>query len=185
MSRKIDQPTERNEKLSRSRKFVEAQSGQRNTDAEPGDDRWVRCGKCGSVLYLECKECACAESMNDAYLRNQERMQADDPETEKLRRVYYQDIVYEVCNLLDTVCPGTTVCGSWAEPSREVQERVSGLIKRLSDARDRIESLQAQLFAISMKEPKQESRCSKCGGTGVIHTHRFYKDCEACDGKGY
>ena len=54
-------------------------------------------------------------------LRSRER-----EETEKKRRVYYQDIVYAVCNSLDRCFAkrkgSLTVCGTIEEPSRQVQE---------------------------------------------------------------
>lgn len=53
------------------------------------------------------------------------KTQAED---EKLRRIYYQNIVYEVCNLLD--CGDLkTVCGTVETPSRGVQEALSNLIE--------------------------------------------------------
>lgn len=69
---------------------------------------------------------------------NAERMQADDPRNEKDRRIYYQDIVYYVCNKLDKIFGGThvTVCGSWAEPSTEVQERMDKLADREAQEAD-------------------------------------------------
>lgn len=51
---------------------------------------------------------------------------------ERERRVYYQNIVYEVCNLLDRANgkkPGHgIVCGSKNEPSKEVQEALSAIL---------------------------------------------------------
>jgi hypothetical protein len=53
------------------------------------------------------------------------------PHTEKQRRIYYQSIVYDVCNLLDILdrkSPGQgLVCGTVEHPSTEVQERVAKL----------------------------------------------------------
>ena len=74
----------------------------------------------------------CNLDLSEELLRHQERMQTDDPANEKRRRVYYQDIVYSVCNDLDKILPGTTVCGSWAEPSTEVQDRMKALRKVLA-----------------------------------------------------
>jgi hypothetical protein len=52
--------------------------------------------------------------------------------TEKERRIYYQSIVYAVCNALDLVdgkWPGTggIVCGTADEPSTAVQQRIAAL----------------------------------------------------------
>ena len=52
--------------------------------------------------------------------------------SEKNRRIYYQDIVYKVCNLLDKHYgrkPGTgLVCGTIEEPSNEVQDELATLL---------------------------------------------------------
>ena len=52
--------------------------------------------------------------------------------SEKNRRIYYQDIVYKVCNLLDRHYgrkPGTgLVCGTIEEPSNEVQDELATLL---------------------------------------------------------
>ena len=105
-----------------------------------------RCGRLTTVVDGRCSKCSL--DLSEEWLRHQERMQTDEPANEKRRRVYYQDIVYAVCNRLDKVTPGTTVCGSWAEPSTNVQDRLDDVIQRWSDARDRIESLEAELKAL-------------------------------------
>lgn len=48
---------------------------------------------------------------------------------EKARRIYYQDIVYNVCNQLDRALGGFTVCGSLPSPTTEVQDRLAKLIQ--------------------------------------------------------
>ena len=102
---------------------------------------------------------------DEGWLRHQERMQTDDPANEKRRRVYYQDIVYAVCNRLDKVAFGTTVCGSWAEPSTNVQDRLDDAIQRWSDARDRIESLEAEMKELQDGAEKMLNN-EDCGGDG-------------------
>jgi hypothetical protein len=48
---------------------------------------------------------------------------------EKARRIYYQNIVYDVCNEMDKTFMGSrTVCGTVEEPSMQVQQRVSTLV---------------------------------------------------------
>lgn len=51
---------------------------------------------------------------------------------EKKRRVYYQDIVYAVCNSLDQIDgkrPGQgVVCGTVDTPTKQVQERMAKLV---------------------------------------------------------
>jgi hypothetical protein len=53
---------------------------------------------------------------------------------EKARRVYYQDIVYSVCNALDRIFakrPGRgVVCGTADEPSTQVQELMQEVASR-------------------------------------------------------
>ncbi len=55
-----------------------------------------------------------------------------DKPTEKQQRVYYQNIVYEVCNLLDAAGTGDSrlVCGTVNEASTEVQDALKALIRR-------------------------------------------------------
>ncbi len=77
---------------------------------------------------------------NRAFEDREEKMQAEierlrkDTANEKRYRVYYQDIVYAVCNLLDRLAylkfcwedgqqsPRWIVCGTADEPSTEVQQ---------------------------------------------------------------
>lgn len=57
---------------------------------------------------------------------------------EKDRRIYYQDIVYKVCNALDKLTPGKhIVCGTIEEPSTDVQDRVEELVKEISRRTDK------------------------------------------------
>ena len=43
---------------------------------------------------------------------------------EKSRRVYYQDIVYSVCQILDNEIGGKTVCGTIENQDSDVIERL-------------------------------------------------------------
>ncbi len=47
---------------------------------------------------------------------------------ERARRIYYQNIVYAVCTLIDGKLDGITMCGTWAEPSTEVQDRLRDIL---------------------------------------------------------
>ena len=57
--------------------------------------------------------------------------------TEKERRVYYQDIVYSVCSVLDDIdhnhiSKGTgIVCGTVEHPSTDVQDRMKRLLEEI------------------------------------------------------
>ncbi len=53
----------------------------------------------------------------------------DEAISEKRRRVYYQDIVYAVCNKLDRVYVPKCVCGTVDSPTTQVQERLESLIE--------------------------------------------------------
>lgn len=58
-----------------------------------------------------------------------------EEQTERFRRIYYQDIVYSVCNVIDQIRgnkPGSgIVCGTSDEPSTQVQKEMWRLKKEL------------------------------------------------------
>lgn len=63
---------------------------------------------------------------------------------QKQRRVYYQDIVYAVCNEIDSCWPAThVVCGTKESPSTEVQNKIKELISRLAIAVETLEEAEA------------------------------------------
>jgi hypothetical protein len=49
---------------------------------------------------------------------------------ERIRRAYYQDIVYYVCNALDRFYNSKTVCGTSARPTTHVQERLKEVLAK-------------------------------------------------------
>ncbi len=55
--------------------------------------------------------------------------------TEMDRRIYYQDIVYKICNTLDILDMKRPseglVCGTVENPSTEVQDRILSLARRI------------------------------------------------------
>lgn len=53
----------------------------------------------------------------------------DEALKEKERRIYYQDIVYKVCNLLEKATGSKIVCGTVEEPSTQVQSILERLIQ--------------------------------------------------------
>ena len=59
--------------------------------------------------------------------------------TEKQRRIYYQNIVYHVCNALDRIdgnLPGYgIVCGTADQPSYEVEARMTALAEEVAQLR--------------------------------------------------
>lgn len=72
-------------------------------------------------------------------------------EEEKNRRVYYQDIVYAVCNSLDRIFAknksNLVVCGTKDKPSRQVQELLRELEAALHDYRWELAQSQSDLAA--------------------------------------
>jgi len=93
-----------------------------------------------------------------------------------------------VCNRLDKVSPGTTVCGSWAEPSTNVQDRLDDAIQRWSDARDKIESLEAEIKALRYLMSHVPSRvlieAKENAGCPTLIVPAGGKTCDTCDGSG-
>lgn len=82
----------------------------------------------------------------------------DEALSEKRRRIYYQDIVYAVCNKLDRVYTPPCVCGTVDTPTTQVQDRLESLIWH-RDEKDaecdnlrRILSLVPARIAIEAKE---------------------------------
>ena len=75
--------------------------------------------------------------------------------SEKNRRIYYQDIVYKVCNLLDTHYgrkPGTgLVCGTIEEPSSEVQDELATLLTEHAALKRENEALKDKLMDINVE----------------------------------
>lgn len=53
-------------------------------------------------------------------------------EDEKRARIYYQNIVYNVCNSLDVVAGEMIVCGNATEPSDDVQKAARTLVKDIA-----------------------------------------------------
>ena len=71
-----------------------------------------------------------------------ESVDTDSPQvTEKQRRIYYQDIVFWVCNILDCIDgkpPGIgagIVCGSPESPSNQVLDRMRALLQEVKQLR--------------------------------------------------
>ena len=69
-------------------------------------------------------------------LREENRKLRERLADEKSRRVYYQNIVYGVCNILDAAterfCGTGVVCGTVREPSTEVQDTLRSLLQSMS-----------------------------------------------------
>lgn len=60
----------------------------------------------------------------------------EDLEDEKQRRIYYQDIVYSVCNALDDMTTRIIVCGTLNAPSTSVQDAIVEVAAELTSLRE-------------------------------------------------
>ena len=93
------------------------------------------------------------ETANAAQDREIERMKR-----EKDARVYYQGIVYAVCNEIDQISGTRLVCGTPAEPSTEVQEAMARIREAAEAAREHREPRDGGLPAAGgiAQEPSDE-----------------------------
>lgn len=90
-------------------------------------------------IYFPHVSCKCGETMSTKEA-NARLSEYEEQTKEKDRRIYYQSIVYDVCNLLDSLDgkrAGTgIVCGTLDEPSREVQKNIDGKFREYSKLKD-------------------------------------------------
>lgn len=81
-----------------------------------------------------------AQEITISDLRQQLQAATAEKDTEKRRRVYYQSIVYAVCNKLDS-CNGKTtgiVCGTVKEPSTDTEDALEAVLRELTELREKI-----------------------------------------------
>ncbi len=87
--------------------------------------------------------------------------EARDAENERLRRekaarVYYQTIVYEVCNVLDGIEGGSKiVCGTVETPTTEVQVSMKRVQEQLVDADAKAQARNERLYAKGVERNQQ------------------------------
>lgn len=90
----------------------------------------VRCEQCGAVTQKAHQLWPCEGGLEGF----QSVAESLPVHSEKDRRVYYQDLVYEVCRLIDVAngnLPGKgIVCGTVEEPSTQLQQAVTVLIQK-------------------------------------------------------
>lgn len=92
-----------------------------------------------------------------------EEIRAEEKASEKDRRIYYQDIVYSVCELLDTVYTPSTCCGICTAPTTQVQDRVRSLIQYRDQ---QSEKYQAELAALRTQLAAAEQRVKEAEEIG-------------------
>ena len=69
-------------------------------------------------------------------------------EQEKQRRIYYQDIVYSVCNTLDVLLSLRIVCGTLNGPTTECQDATTVAASELTRLREVMEPLEVFRTAV-------------------------------------
>lgn len=85
----------------------------------------------GEYAYLVCSSGGNLTTGIQAVNGDWQRVYPATPELdEKERRVYYQDIVYSVCNIIDPLFETPTVCGTVDGPSAEVVDRLREVVER-------------------------------------------------------
>jgi hypothetical protein len=98
-----------------------------------------------------------AEVLNDLIVNARNGDDADEP-TEKKRRVYYQNIVYQVCNVLDMIQGKHVrggegvVCGTLEAPSERVQTCMMALFHKVDAMKSDLASLK-ECFRFDLKCP--------------------------------
>lgn len=81
----------------------------------------------------------------------------EDAVDEKRRRVYYQNIVYRVCNELDRIIKGSVVCGTVNDPSNQTEEAVTLLVETLLSYQNEKETQKQPKEATSGTETQREA----------------------------
>lgn len=79
---------------------------------------------------------------------DQLKAELDKLSDEKERRIYYQNIVYEACQMLDHFADGVVVCGTIEEPSTDVQQTLKNVIRQRMVAVSDVATLEAELEAV-------------------------------------
>lgn len=92
-----------------------------------------------------------AEALRIAYTTSY----AKEYEDEKARRVYYQDIVYDVCNSLDMAAGRSVtkgqgiVCGTKDEPHDSVQKEMKSVVAELTTLRAQVAGLEKDTIVLA------------------------------------
>lgn len=132
----------------------------------------VRCEECGAVSREAHQLWPCEGNYSE--LPNSSNT------SEKDRRIYYQDLVYEICRLIDVAngnMPGEgIVCGTVEEPSTQLQQAVTVLIQKSLKTSDqcRLSSAEIELLKaakIINCEPNQVAAFAQ----GIIDDYQTIK----------
>lgn len=128
----------------------------------------VRCEECGAVSREAHQLWPCEGNYSE--LPNSSNT------SEKDRRIYYQDLVYEVCRLIDVAngnMPGKgIVCGTVEEPSTQMQQAVTVLIQkalRPAPTHAEFETLEKELVAFrAIVEPLNRLRANEGASVEIL-----------------
>ena len=114
-------------------------------------------------------------------------------EEESARRVYYQNIVYDICNILDRYQGGKSkslVCGTVNNPTTEVQDAVRKLCDRLMEQAaiimqphydDMCELRNAVIDAAKAFRPYVGRACAAGDDAMMEYGNRILELCDAID----
>ena len=95
-------------------------------------------------------------------------------EKEKASRVYYQSIVYDLCNAIDKLNGGSVVCGTNISPSTDLQEAFTSTIAENARLRE------ALAFYASLDNYKIEDievgECLETGSPRFVRSTHVYQD---------
>ncbi len=104
-------------------------------------------------LRIKCQWCTPCHDCYQLMMRAADEI--DRLQREKDARVYYQDIVYVVCNALDSIkgrdiTKGQgVVCGTLEIPSTEVQERMEQMLSEIKRLRRELDEATTELSEVA------------------------------------
>ena len=136
---------------------------------------YLACIKDDCRIIVKHADSELAQVLNPAQFAKE--YEAVDVITEKDRRIYYQSIVYSVCNAIDELYgnhPGAgIVCGTANSPSTAVEERIKLLLRELQKLRHPAQ------FAKEY-EAIPDVRCPHCGSP-ILWSEDRGAHCDGCD----
>ena len=80
--------------------------------------------------------------------------------SEKERRIYYQDIVYHVCNILDKYARRRVTCGTYNSPFTDVQDLVAKMYEENQKLKGQNQDLKSDneflMIVVGLDEERRE-----------------------------